>query len=531
MALMHPSNINEYMPTESEREAYFLLKTNLSDDFECFYSVSWSQMKNGTLIKSEADFVIMHPSYGFLCLEVKGGSGIVIEDGKWKLLDHHYGTRILPRSPYLQAEESMYYFKNLYESTFHRHYSGIFAAGVFFPFYELEDSVIQTISDRNAICTIDHSSIGVLEERIHKMFKAWAGKSYGRRIYNISEHKFFLGLIKKRIAISAAAGALIPFKEQQLATINRVQDNYVYLLTNINRFYIKGGAGTGKTWIAIKMAIQAATEGKETLIVCSSPYLSHYIGGIVGQYAITVMHVKELFESICDERGFLEKPMYSGVLGCLKESYKKYEAIYVDEAQDFTEEWATVIQKLLLDNSSRLGVFYDDSQVFRNDSFGDGFGIKSEPYLLRENIRNTRSIYQWASSDTSIGLEVVTNPIEGPSPSVEEVLDIPHLSQRLEAFLKEYLVDEKVGNHSIVVLFDTADKEEYYLRSGIAYWHFTNKQIENENDVFVSTVENYKGLEANMVIYICDKNCDDKTNYIAYTRAKYYLIVLRIKGE
>ena len=49
------------------------------------------------------------------------------------------------------------------------------------------------------------------------------------------------------MALSAAAGALVQYKEHQLQVINRVQDNYVYLLSNVTQFYMKGGAGTGKT--------------------------------------------------------------------------------------------------------------------------------------------------------------------------------------------------------------------------------------------------------------------------------------------
>ena len=42
----------------------------------------------------------------------------------------------------------------------------------------------------------------------------------------------------------------------------------------------------------------------------------------------------------------------------------------------------------------------------------------------------------------------------------------------------------------------------------------------------VSTPEEFKGLEADMVIYIHDEGMSDNLNYIAYTRAKYYLIEL-----
>lgn len=74
------------------------------------------------------------------------------------------------------------------------------------------------------------------------MFRLWAGSSYGRRYYPASQHRAFLELIRDRIAISAAAGALVYFKDQQLSVINRVQDNYIYLLKNVKQYF-------GDSWL------------------------------------------------------------------------------------------------------------------------------------------------------------------------------------------------------------------------------------------------------------------------------------------
>ena len=105
MAIMYPKSIAEYMPTDSERIVYHELKTQLPDSFDVFYSVSWTSHENGALVKSEADFIIASPDYGFLCLEVKGGAGIRIEDNTWYIMDTRHGERKLTVSPYDQAEK------------------------------------------------------------------------------------------------------------------------------------------------------------------------------------------------------------------------------------------------------------------------------------------------------------------------------------------------------------------------------------------------------------------------------------------
>ena len=48
----------------------------------------------------------------------------------------------------------------------------------------------------------------------------------------------------------------------------------MYFLSNVHQFYMRGGAGTGKTWIAMKMALQeAADPNKKVLMLCASPTL------------------------------------------------------------------------------------------------------------------------------------------------------------------------------------------------------------------------------------------------------------------
>lgn len=71
MANMYPKNISEYLPTDSERIVYQELKNQLPDTFDVFYSVSWTSYYAGRLVKSEADFIVASPDYGFLCLESK----------------------------------------------------------------------------------------------------------------------------------------------------------------------------------------------------------------------------------------------------------------------------------------------------------------------------------------------------------------------------------------------------------------------------------------------------------------------------
>lgn len=508
MAIMYPQNINVLDPEDSEKEVYEQLKRQLDDSYTVFYSVEWNRKrKDGSLEKSEADFIVANPKYGFLCLEVKGGSGIDISpEGIWTLHTGRYGDRVLSRSPYKQAEASMYYFKDRYKKEYNVDYSGLFGAGVIFPFYVIPRA--ESISNRDCVCTIESPEMNNLADKIKDMFKAWGNGRFGRNLYSQQEHDFFLDMIRKRTAMAAAAGALVKYKQKQLDEVNRVQDNYIYFLSNIRQFYVRGGAGTGKTWIALKMANSELKSGGKVLLTCKSSSLVRTLRDLVKE-GVDVIGLDALRQE--EGRGL-------------------YDAIFVDEAQDFSEEDAFNLRLFLKDEKkSRLGVFYDDVQKVRSETFGDSFMIDTPPFLLHENIRNTSNIYRYAMNETELGQDVITNPVEGPAPKSEKILGSKKLTQRLNNLLKEYLVDERLQTSSMVILVDDIDEFMRMFPGGIAKWKFVADVCKDEDEIRVSSVLNFKGLESDMIIYIHKDEISQNINYIAYTRAKYYLIELVVQ--
>ncbi|HBN57333.1 MAG TPA: hypothetical protein DD414_11215 [Lachnospiraceae bacterium] len=528
MAVMYPKNIREYMPTASEEIVYHELERQLPDSFEVFYSVSWSEMRNGKKETSEADFVVVSPDYGFLCLEVKGGNGIRVNNNEWTLLDQRHGDRKLTKSPYEQAENSMYFFKKAYANEYSIHYQGIFGAGVVFPFYAVND--IENLSNRPAACTIDSTGMHDLYNRIKKMFKFWGGSLFGSRIYEKNQHKTFVEIIRKRIAIDAAAGALVKYKERQLDVINRVQDGYIYFLTHIRQFYVRGGAGTGKTWIAMKMAEWELSGGaSNVMFLCASPYLADMVRGQLSE-RIDVYDIERLISEVSSDPSAFHAPGYEGVVDSVREDIKKYDAVFIDEAQDFSEDLAFLARYMLADeHNGRLGVFYDDVQIVRDSSFGDAFMIPLPPFLLHENIRNTSSIYSWAMNSTKLGTDVIVNPVEGPCPVSENMNDVRHLTHRLENLFKRFLQDEELPCTSMVILVEDADAFIQSFNGSIAKWKLVKKYTDTFDEIKVSSVADYKGLEADMIVYIHRKNTTENLNYIAYTRARYYLMELIMK--
>ena len=86
MAIMHPQNLNNYDPTESEKVFFDALKDQLDNSYHVFYSVKWyGTDSKGNRVNSECDFLVFSPDFGYLTIEVKGGKQIEVNDRHWIL--------------------------------------------------------------------------------------------------------------------------------------------------------------------------------------------------------------------------------------------------------------------------------------------------------------------------------------------------------------------------------------------------------------------------------------------------------------
>ena len=92
--------------------------------------------------------------------------------------------------------------------------------------------------------------------------------------------------------------------------------------------------------------------------------------------------------------------------------------------------------------------------------------------------------------------------------------------------MKKFLDDEHLSNDSMVIIVDNKNSFFSEYESGIAKWKLVDNIPESVNEIQVVSVEDFKGLESDMVVYIHSSDTMNNMNYIAYTRAKYYLIEL-----
>lgn len=529
MAIMHPASILESAHVYSEVKFYKELKKQLSDKYHVFYSVRWYTLKDGVREDSECDFLIFNPDYGFLCIEVKGGNAISVEDGEWRLYDST-GGRFLDKSPYYQAEQSMRFFKKYFEDELEMQFAGVYGNAVAFPNYVIDSPL--TV-DSPLEMTIDLNDMENLQKRIVEIFRYFRGHRKGTTAFLAPEmQRKFINLVNKRIALSISAGALIEDKNRELIEINNVQDTIIDLLSHYKRAFIVGGAGTGKTWIGIKKIQRCLQDGLKPLYVCYNKALSDTIrkmfSGQVDCYNFDSLMFNILKSKALDAPEKNGSKEYSSLLE--KTNVPQYDMVIVDEGQDFSEDWAYCVN-LFAKEDGELYVLFDESQnIFQRD-FADKFYIENPPFVLRYNIRNTANIYRYAKDKSCLGMDTLTNQIEGVDPEVRTFSRKAQLISYIDSIINKLVNKEGVSKSKIVVLSDRK-KEKSVLKDVdfIGGCRIDDIYDDNKDTIKYRTIQSFKGLESDVIIFVNhtykNEPLTDRKRailYTALTRARFFL--------
>lgn len=535
MAIMHPAQIPEGYHINSEVKFFNACKEQLSDKHHVFYSVRWYSTNNSVREDSECDFLIFNPDYGFICIEVKGGKGIRVDDGVWYLIDYD-GERKLRRSPYDQAEQSMRFFKKYYEDEVEAQFSGVYGCGVAYPNYSINSPI--TISSPMET-TIDLSAMSELQKRVTEIFRYFRNQRRGTSSFLSPEsQKKFISIVNKRIALSISAGALIQNKERELLEINRMQDTVIDLLAHYPKAFIVGGAGTGKTWVGIKKVIRCVQGGGRALFLCYNRALAENVKSIIADSRADCHNIDSFAYSLLREKAVSAPEWngckeYSNLIGDLSE-LERYDLVVVDEGQDFTEDWAYCANLMLKDGGS-LYVFYDESQNIFNRDFGEKFFIDEPPFVLRYNIRNTANIYRYAQEQTNLGLDTIANQIEGVEPDCRKFTRKAQAISFIDSVINKLVNKEGVTPQKIVILSNRKRENSILCETAVVGGHSISDErgLLDTDSIAYRTVQGFKGLESDIIIYINHTYKNEPksdsiraTLYTAQTRARFYLYVL-----
>jgi superfamily I DNA/RNA helicase len=215
-----------------------------------------------------------------------------------------------------------------------------------------------------------------------------------------------------------------------------------------------------------------------------------------------------------------------GLTLAIEETALRYDAIIVDEAQDFTAEFWLPIEMLLADpDSSHLYAFADHNQVFYARSAKPP--IDEDPFLLTMNCRNTRTIHD-AAYRYYAGPETEGPAISGAPIEILVANSIDTQAARIGAAVTKLISDEQVAPGDIAILVVRDSKQPLYeaLKTKPlpreAQWAIERHRT--GHGIVVDTVTRFKGLEAT-IVFLCDmetvsEDLDRELVYVGLSRAK-----------
>lgn len=289
------------------------------------------------------------------------------------------------------------------------------------------------------------------------------------------------------------------------------------------RAVIAGGAGTGKTLIAFERAVKSAQEGFSTLLLCYNRGLADHLRELargVDKLDVATFHQvckrwsdlankksgRDLIREAQAETGsgdHFEIVLPHALTNAIDILGPAYDAIIVDEAQDFGDEFWFPVEMLLNDyESSLLYIFLDENQdVYRRSA---KIPVKSEPMILDRNCRNTDAIHEIAYQHYR-GAPVIPPGIPGLPIVPIAANDLQSQSKAIGNLLTHLISKEGVSPHRIAILLcDSSRREEceQSLKRLPVPSNSTFGRLEGfgEGVITVDSVARFKGLERSVVI-------------------------------
>src|SRR6266446_2623533 len=561
---MYPERLPTEVDSSAERKVYHLLKASLTSDYTVIYDIPLTTLKSYHGIEDrQIDFLVLHPQKGILILEVKGGRvSCDSKQGKWYSRDHNNDENVI-KDPFkqalecrqilirqLQGETSPPLLRSACRNCF-------FGRAVVFP---------DTPVNRGDFVHSTNVEVDLILDR--EDMEAQKMKVAIENIYNTPHQMQPLGedAINQIINIYAPtwnmrSPMIIQLEEEDIQFEELTEQQFMALgmLSEFKRVGIYGCAGSGKTFLAIEQARRLALRGNKVLLTCITYNLAVWLRQLIKKK----MKVEEALGNIeirtfnslnkkllrlaarsgllttSDRYSSFDRTQFDNsyderLLSAIPSLGESYDAIIVDEGQDFDERYWELLQALLRSRvESLLYVFYDENQIINGQGRIPKYPV---PVLfpLPYNCRNTKKIHEAVIKYYKVGEPPVCKPTLPEGREIENIIVndlIEDGKKELAALLKRLVCEEQIPIEEIVLLSPyNSEKSNFYDQLKLENGFELSWKIENSskrNTLTCSSIAAFKGLERRVVILVETKFIwDEKLWYIALSRARQLLFII-----
>lgn len=606
MAITIPETIRS-SATAGERLFFRTLKTFLPDDYIVYFEPEIQGRR--------PDFVIIGPDLGLLVLEIKDytkNTLFQINHDEWHIVTTS-GDQAVIKSPMKQARENMFHVvdvlkkdKNLIqlEGKYQFQLKFPYGHGVVFTRLKSADMVkesLYTVIEPHLCLTRDEIdpdnesfSEEILMEKILNMFVVPFRLREPLTMEEINCIRYHLF---PEVRISAEFKPPVPYHDQLLLSLHDIktmdlhQENLAKQLGDKNRL-IRGVAGSGKTLILASRAKMLSKENPDwkILILCYNISLANSIQQLI----IHMLNEPEdLFDfdfsnsgdKLIRNQNISVRNFHSWLRNDLRITEQKipfileklknkeailptYDAILIDEGQDFEPEWLWLVSSLINEQTQSLLLVEDRAQSIykRRRSYlkDTGLSFQGRSKVLSINYRNTAQIVKFAwdfyREHSMFKNKVINRDLEGeiiapqstkrkgPEVGIVKAKNFFEEMRLIARQINRLISEKKVPAHEVLILYRVKKTYKYPVID-IIKKSLTDEKLEyfwiTENDsskrnfekedgrVKISTIDSSKGLDYQAVFIVNvdsmpfpleeDEEREVSLLYIGMTRAKQFL--------
>ena len=312
---------------------------------------------------------------------------------------------------------------------------------------------------------------------------------------------------------------------------------------------VSGCAGSGKTTMAMALAVKLSSLGMRTLLTCFNKSTADYMDSVIPEcenLTVVSFHALCLRYSRAAEikvpGGWNHRTWMHALPAALKrvsESHpeQKFDAIIVDEANDMRSNWWQALSSCLVAN--RLFIFMDDNTVMETES-------QTQPKTtvnvhLRTNLRTPANLASMASNVYQGSKGEPMRTIRGETQNLEFFrCDSPEEIQQTVGFLIDELVMKEGFKAADIAVLST--RLPQYSSAGKARLKSGSRLVKTLSRVnkhaHIGRAHSFKGLERKVIILVDldDKYLDEQAGdlggllYAVSTRSSERLYVLGSAG-
>ena len=562
MARMIPSVISPEVKSNAERRIFEWFKQSKgTEDWIVLHSLGIAN--HSKLIFGEIDFFVLAPGLGLFALEVKGGR-VSRKEGIWQFTDKYGKTSQKERGPFDQAWDGVHSLVRdikLKVDSNNRHLKNLFfGIGVMFPDIEYTVSgsdeeqwqVFDVRDESNVFNYITRLSTGAAKKYKEKFGRPVSVSNY----MSVDDVNYIAGILRGDFDRAVTLGIQITSAEKDMLELTEEQYKCIDQLDDNPRCLIRGGAGTGKTFIAVQEAIKAKANGKKVALFCYNNNLGRWLSlcfpnpdlrpdfiGTFHKFLIETLTNHGTECNIPNEEASLQV-FYRDTLPelattVLKKSLNKFDILIIDEAQDLINEKYLCVLDSIVSGGLVRGKWRMFGDFSMQAIYAGSLDLDSMIALLEEktsfikfrltiNCRNTKPICEEICTVTGyIPPSEIWMKVDGPHVNYFTYDNEDDGGKCLSGIIED-LIGNGISSNKITILSPV--KREKSMVGKVEKFKIVNYNPEKNDTLSFSTIQGYKGLENTIIILVDIASLsDEQLMYIAFSRATAGLYVIKNK--